>query len=55
LFNKQNFALKELLEFDTPENFQMDVALPDSWLNEHSVDLGDTVLLRNDEPLSVII
>jgi hypothetical protein len=53
--DEKNFALKELFEFDIPGNSQMDIALPDSWLNEHSVDLGDTVLLRNDEPSSVII
>jgi hypothetical protein len=43
-----------VLEFDIPGNIQMDIALPDSWLNEHSVDLGDTVLLRNDEPSPII-
>jgi len=48
-------VIKELLEFDNPENFQMDIALPNSWLNENSVDLGETVLLRNDEPSPVIL
>ena len=51
----KNIELKEVLEFDIPGNIQMDIALPDSWLNEHSVDLGDTVLLRNDEPSPIII
>ncbi|MHA1988936.1 MAG: hypothetical protein ACW98D_20140, partial [Promethearchaeota archaeon] len=51
----KKIELKEVLEFDIPGNVQMDIALPDSWLNEHSVDLGDTVLLRNDEPSPIII
>ncbi|MHA2282149.1 MAG: hypothetical protein ACXAC5_15005 [Promethearchaeota archaeon] len=54
-YHEKSFVLKELLEFDIPENYHMDIALPDSWLNEHNVDLGDTVLLRNDEPSPVIL
>jgi hypothetical protein len=48
-------VIKELLEFDNPANFHMNIALPDSWLNENSVDLGETVLLRNDEPSPIIL
>ncbi|MFX1345074.1 MAG: hypothetical protein ACFFBC_09485 [Promethearchaeota archaeon] len=51
----RGIVIKELLEFDNPESFQMNIALPDSWLNENSVDLGETVLLRNDEPSPVIL
>jgi hypothetical protein len=53
--DKRGFVMKELLEFDNPENFQMDIAMPESWLNQNSVDLGDTVLLRNDEPSPIIL
>jgi hypothetical protein len=53
--NKEVIVIKELLEFDNPENFQINIALPDSWLNENSVDLGETVLLRNDEPSPIIL
>ncbi|MFX0083590.1 MAG: hypothetical protein ACFE94_17720 [Candidatus Hodarchaeota archaeon] len=48
-------VIKELLDFDNPENFHMNIALPESWLNENSVDLGETVLLRNDEPSPIIL
>ena len=53
--NKGGLVIKELLEFDNQETFQMDIAIPESWLNENSVELGETVLLRNDEPLPVIL
>jgi len=33
----------------------MKIAMPESWLNEHSIDLGETVLLRNDVPSPVIL
>jgi hypothetical protein len=29
--------------------------MPESWLNENSVDLGETVLLRNDVPSPIIL
>ncbi|MFX0139293.1 MAG: hypothetical protein ACFFDN_36975 [Candidatus Hodarchaeota archaeon] len=53
--DKRGLVIKELLEFDSPENFQMAIAMPEYWLNQNSVDLGDTVLLRNDEPSPVIL
>jgi hypothetical protein len=52
--NNRGFVLKELLDFDNLEIDQMDIAMPESWLNENSVDLGETVLLRNDEPSPLI-
>jgi len=36
-------------------DYQMKIAMPESWLNEHSIDLGETVLLRNDVPSPVIL
>ena len=53
--NNRGFVLKELLDFDNQEIYNMDIAMPESWLNENSVDLGETVLLRNDEPSPVIL
>jgi hypothetical protein len=53
--DKRGIIIKELLEFDNPKNSEIDVALPESWLNENSVELGETVLLRNDEPSPVIL
>ena len=47
--------IKEFLEFDNQETLQMDIAMSESWLNENSVDLGDTVLLRNDVPSPLIL
>ncbi|MFW9820152.1 MAG: hypothetical protein ACFFE5_11135 [Candidatus Thorarchaeota archaeon] len=53
--NKRGFVIKEIFELDTQETSQMDIAMPESWLNENSVDLGETVLLRNDEPSPIIL
>ena len=53
--NHGGFVLKELLDFDNLEVDHMDIAMPESWLNEHSVELGETVLLRDDEPSPVIL
>jgi hypothetical protein len=53
--NQGGLVIKELLEFDNQEKFQIDVAMPESWLNENSVDLGETVLLRNDVPSPIIL
>jgi len=53
--NKKGLVIKELLEFDNQEHYHMDIAMPESWLNENSVDLGETVLLRNDDPSPVIL
>ena len=53
--NNKGFVLKELLDFDHQEIYPMDIAMPESWLDENSVDLGETVLLRNDEPTPVIL
>jgi hypothetical protein len=53
--NNRDFVLKELYEFDDKDNTHIDIAMPESWLNENSVDLGETVLLRNDEPSPVIM
>lgn len=46
--------LKELLEFDTEYDNEMKIAMPESWMNENSIDLGETILLRNDVPSPVI-
>ena len=53
--NNKGFVVKELLDFDHQEIYPMDIAMPESWLDENSVDLGETVLLRNDEPTPVIL
>ncbi|MFX1303617.1 MAG: hypothetical protein ACFFBV_15395 [Promethearchaeota archaeon] len=53
--NKKGFVIKELLEFDNQEINHMDIAMPESWLNENSICLGETVLLRNDEPSPIIM
>jgi hypothetical protein len=53
--NQRGLVIKELLEFDNQEKFQIDVAMPESWLNENSVDIGETVLLRNDVPSPIIL
>jgi len=53
--SKTGLKLKELLEFGEQDNNQMKIALPESWLNEHNVDLGETVVLRNDFPSPVIL
>jgi len=53
--NERGFVIKELLDFDNKETYHMDIAMPESWLNENSVDLGETVLLRNDEPSPIIL
>jgi hypothetical protein len=52
--NKGGIMIKELLEFDNQETLQINIAMPESWLNENSVDLGETVLLRNDIPSPII-
>ena len=48
--NNKGLRLKELLEFDEQDKHQMKIAMPEFWLNENSVDLGETGLLRNDIP-----
>lgn len=53
--NNRNFVLKELYEFDDKDNINMSIAMSESWLNENSVDLGETVLLRNDEPSPIML
>ncbi|MFX1316576.1 MAG: hypothetical protein ACFE9T_11985 [Promethearchaeota archaeon] len=53
--DKKGFVIKEFFEFDNQENYHMDIAMPESWLNENSVSLGETVLLRNDELSAVIL
>lgn len=53
--DKRGLVIKELLEFDNQEKNHMNIAMPESWLNENNVSLGETVLLRNDEPSPVII
>jgi len=53
--DKKSVRFSELLEFDEKDNYQMKIAVPESWLNENSVDLGETVLLRNDLPSPVIL
>ncbi len=51
----KNFLnLKELLEFDTEYDDEIKIAMPESWMNENSIDLGETILLRNDVPSPVI-
>jgi hypothetical protein len=52
---RSSLELKELLDFGEQDKNQMSIALPESWLNEHNVDLGETVLLRNDFPSPVIL
>ncbi|MFW9783586.1 MAG: hypothetical protein ACFFFB_14980 [Candidatus Heimdallarchaeota archaeon] len=52
--NKSKLKLEVLLEFEEEESDQMRIALPESWLNEHSIDLGETVVLRNDFPSPII-
>ena len=53
--NNKILVIKEIFEFDNHEKIQLDVAMPESWLNENSVDLGEIVLLRNDEPSPLIL
>ena len=53
--NKRAFVIKEIFELDNQKASQMDIAMPESWLNENSVDLGEIVLLRNDEPSPIIL
>ena len=53
--NQGGLVIKELLEFDNQETFQIDIAMPESWLNENSVDLGEIVLLRNDASSPIIM
>ncbi|MFX0146012.1 MAG: hypothetical protein ACFE9C_18240 [Candidatus Hodarchaeota archaeon] len=52
--NKIKLKLKVLLDIGEQNNDQMNIALPDSWLNEHDIDLGETVVLRNDLPSPII-
>ncbi|MFX0040850.1 MAG: hypothetical protein ACFFAB_16040 [Candidatus Heimdallarchaeota archaeon] len=52
--NKTNLKLKVLLDIGEQNNNQMEIALPESWLNEHHIDLGETVVLRNDFPSPII-
>lgn len=52
---RKGLKLKELLEIDVEYDKEMKIAMPESWLNENSIDLGETVLLRNDAPSPVII
>ncbi|MHA1804580.1 MAG: hypothetical protein ACTSU4_08600 [Promethearchaeota archaeon] len=51
----RTLELEELLEFDEDNKEDFNIALPSSWLNEHGVDLGETVLFRNDEPSPIIL
>ena len=53
--DNKGFKIKELFDFELQATHQMDIAMPECWLNENSVDLGETVLLRNDEPSPVIL
>ena len=46
--------LSELLEFDEKHEFQMKIAMPESWLNDNNVDLGEIVLLRNNLSAPII-
>ncbi|MHA2127963.1 MAG: hypothetical protein ACW99E_21880 [Promethearchaeota archaeon] len=54
-YNKRGLVIKEFFEFDNQEPSQMDIAMPESWLNENSVDLGEIVLLRSDVPSPIIL
>lgn len=53
--NKLGFIMKEFFEFDCQEKKYIDIAMSESWLNENSVNLGESVLLRNDEPSPIIL
>ncbi len=55
IISKKGIKLKELLEFDSEFDKEMKIAMPESWLNENGVDLGEIVLLRNDMPTPIII
>ncbi|MFX0032594.1 MAG: hypothetical protein ACFE8E_03100 [Candidatus Hodarchaeota archaeon] len=50
----RTLKVSELLEFDDKHEFQMKIAVPESWLNDNNVDLGEIVLLRNNIPSPVI-
>jgi len=52
--NKNVMKLKELIDFEEEDKDQMKIALPESWLNKHNVNLGEIVVLRNDFPSPVI-
>ena len=54
--SKRSVRIKEYFEIDhsDSDDYQMNIGVPESWLNRNSVDLGETVLLRNDEPSPVI-
>lgn len=52
--SKRSIKLELLLDSEEGESSQMKIALPESWLNEHSIDLGETVVLRNDFPSPII-
>ncbi|MFX1496968.1 MAG: hypothetical protein ACFFBH_05555 [Promethearchaeota archaeon] len=52
--NKSSLKLELLLDLEDEESSQLEIALPKSWLNEHSIDLGETVVLRNDFPSPII-
>ena len=52
---KCSLQLKELLDFNEHNKDEMNIALPESWLNENDVDLGDIVVLRNDFPSPIIL
>ncbi|MHA1726555.1 MAG: hypothetical protein ACTSXH_17245 [Promethearchaeota archaeon] len=51
----RTLELEEVLEFDEDNKQNFNIALPSSWLDEHGVDLGETVLFRNDEPSPIIL
>ncbi|MFX0176886.1 MAG: hypothetical protein ACFE85_11710 [Candidatus Hodarchaeota archaeon] len=53
--SKSGLRLKELLDFGEQDKEQMKIALPESWLTEHNIDLGEIVVLRNDFPSPVIL
>jgi hypothetical protein len=53
--NRNSLQLKELLDFNEQDKDQMNIALPESWLHENNVDLGEIVVLRNDFPSPVIL
>lgn len=53
--NNKGLRLKELFEFDEQDKYQMKIAIPEFWLNENSVDLGEIGLLRNDIPSLLIL
>jgi len=52
--NKNSLKLEVLLDSEEQENDQMKIALPESWLNENDIDLGEIVVLRNDFPSPII-